>query len=132
MGKHLLNTERSFYPRRYNIKFSNLPYVCSHTEALRLIDLPEGTEHSPANVRMKDNIGGDLIFNGYATLIVTVKNAIEEEELRTWSYENRVGEFKEWNSLEINSMLPHYITIVTVKNASFDITDIIKIGAIYG
>ena len=25
LGKHFLNTERSFYPGRYNIKFSNLP-----------------------------------------------------------------------------------------------------------
>ena len=106
MGKHFLNTEKSFYPRRYNIKFSNLPYVCTDTEALKLIDLPEGIEHSPAIIRMKDNIGGDLIFNGYATLSVTVKNATEEERLKTWSYENRIAEFKEWNSLEIKFHAP--------------------------
>ena len=41
MGKHILNKERSFYPRRYNIKFVNLPYVCSDTETLNLIELPE-------------------------------------------------------------------------------------------
>ena len=51
---------------------------------------------------MKDNLGGDLIFNGYATLSVTLKNATEEERLKTWSCENGIVEFKEWNSLEIN------------------------------
>ena len=55
---------------------------------------------------MKNNIGGDLIFNGYATLSVTVKNANEEERLRTWSNENRVAEFKEWNSSEIKLYAP--------------------------
>ena len=44
MGKHILYKERSFYPRRYNIKFVNLPYVCSDTETLKLIELPEGIE----------------------------------------------------------------------------------------
>ena len=48
IGKHFLNAERSFYPGKYHIKFSNLRYVCSDTEALKLIDLPEGLEHSTA------------------------------------------------------------------------------------
>ena len=106
MGKHNLNKERSFYPRRYNIKLVNLPYVCSDTETLKLIELPEGIEHNPTINRMKVNIDGDFIFDGYATLSVTVHNANEEEKLRKWSYENKIAEFKDWNGLEIKFHVP--------------------------
>ena len=92
MGKHILNKERSFYPRRYIIKFVNLPYVCSDTETLKLIELPEGIEHNPTINRLKVNIDGDFIFDGYANLSVTV---FEEEKLRKWSYENKIAEFKD-------------------------------------
>ena len=51
---------------------SVITYVCSDTEALKLIDLPEGIEHSPGIIGMKDNIRGDLIFFDNATLCVTV------------------------------------------------------------
>ena len=83
MSKPFLKRERSFYPRGYKIKFGNLPYVRSDTEALKLIDLPEGIEPSPAFIRIKDNIGVDLILNGYATLGVIVKNANQDERLKT-------------------------------------------------
>ena len=55
---------------------------------------------------MKVNIDEDFIFDGYATLSVTVHNANEEEKLRKWPYENKIAEFKDWNGLEIKFHVP--------------------------
>ena len=121
MGKHILNKERNFYPRRYNIKFVNFPYVCSDTETLKLIELPEGIEHNPTINRMKVNIDGDFIFDGYATLSVTVHNANEEEKLRKWSYESKIADFKDWNGLEIKFHVPalHSCRFCEEKNRQY-------------
>ena len=75
MGKHNLNKDRNFYPRRYNIKFLNFPYVCSDTATLKLIKLSERIEQSPTINCMKTNIDGDFIFYRFAKLNVTVHNA---------------------------------------------------------
>ena len=77
IGKHL-NTERNFH-RIYITKFINRPYVCSDIEALNLIELQEGIEHSPRIDELKINTGGDFIFNGYAALIVTVEMLLKRE-----------------------------------------------------
>ena len=132
MGKHILNKERNFYPRKYNIKFVNLPYVCSDTETLKLIELPEGIEHNPTINRMKVNIDGDFIFDGYATLSVTVHNANEEEKLRKRSYESKIADFKDWNGLEIKFHVPALHNCSFCEEKAANILDTIKTGVFYG
>ena len=132
MGKHILNKERNFHPRRYNIKFVNLPYVCSDTETLKLIELPEGIEHNPTLNRMKVYFDGDFIFDGYATLGATVHNANEEEKLRKWSYESKIVEFKDWNGLEIKFHAPTLHSCSFAKKKAANILDTIKTGVFYG
>ena len=86
-----------------------------------MIELPEGIEHSPTISRMKVNIDGDFIFDGYAALGVTVHNANEEEKLRKWSYENKIAKFKDWNGLEIKFHVPalHSCSFCEEKNRQY-------------
>ena len=80
---------------------------------------------------MKVNIDGDFIFDGYATLNVTIHDANEEQKVRNWSYENKIAEFKNWKDLEIKFHVPALYSCNFCMKKAANISDTINTSVLW-
>ena len=107
IGKMRLNSSpMTFYPKKVNIKFTNLPVICDNVAVKHLLCLPPNITHDTSIKREKENCNGESFFNGKATLSLTVTDSEQETLLRDWSYNARMGECAVWNNVAIRFHIP--------------------------
>ena len=117
-GKYHLNPNRSFYPRKVNVKFSNLPYVCDDVSALKIIDLPSNIQRDSAITREQVKLNNNSFYTGRGVLKVTLKNKEEEDQMRIWSKRTKMAGPIDWNGILISSHSPslHECTFCKEQN----------------
>ena len=96
----------SLYPKRYNIKISQLPFVCSQAVLVELLRSPQEVNFIESLHRFTEKSNNGELYNGIAVTQVATPNKNAEENLRTWSFQARTTENVEWNDSLIHFHVP--------------------------
>ena len=95
------------HERKVNIKFHNLPFICSDDEATKLLNLPPEIENVDVIDRKKENVEGVDFYTGEAQVRVGVRNERQLKNLTRWSYEMRTkNEATRWNGIPVSFHAP--------------------------
>ena len=96
------SNRHNMYPRKVNIKFHNLPFICSDDEATKLLNLPPEIENIVIIDRKNKNIEGVDFYTGEAQVRVGVRNERQLKNFTRWSYEMRTkNEATRWNGIPV-------------------------------
>ena len=96
----------NLYPKRYNVKINQLPFVCSEAVLIELLKLPEDVQIIESLHRFTEKSKNGEFFNGSAVLQVAVNNKESEENLRSWSHSSRMDDPIDWNGIFIEFYVP--------------------------
>ena len=101
------SNRHNMYPRKVNIKFHNLPFICSDDEATKLLNLPPENENIDIIDRRKENVEGVDFYTREAQVRVGVRNERQLKNLTRWSYEMRTkNEVTRWNGIPVSFHAP--------------------------
>ena len=97
----------NMYPRKVNINFHNLPFICSDDEATKLSNLHPEIENIDIIDRKKENVEWVDFYTGEAQVRVGVRNERQLKNLTRWSYEMRTkNEATRWNGIPVSFHAP--------------------------
>ena len=100
----------SEFPKRANLKLSNLPILCSDEELKDIMKLPEGVLLQGQCIREKKQYEFGWMPTGFATAQVLIESAEAENELRQWSLERNTDKLVVWNEVPIRMCVPRLHT----------------------
>ena len=95
----------SNYPKKFTLRISNLPILCSDEELKNILEIP--VDCMSACTREATDTDFGPIFNGNAHATVQVNSAEKEEALKIWSHERASrSTLMSWNEVPLYAVVP--------------------------
>ena len=94
-----------YFPKRVNIKISNLPFICTEATLLQLMELPEEVQVIRLRRQTESTESGEF-YDGEATLAIFVKDQETLENVKCWSHSIRTKKPVEWHEIPIKFHAP--------------------------